>query len=80
MHIPQASRSRSAQEKLSGLEDAQIEDQLAVAAQFVNFDPDSAVLLSNSPPINQICFYGREEWLLKWLLKKLQATGDLGTS
>ena len=61
---------------------APFEDQLIEAAKFVAVDLDELKsskyngeesvkqLLSGSP-------HGREEWLLRWLLKKLQSSLDV---
>ena len=79
----QASKSRVAQEKLVQLEkgSAPFEEQLVEAAKFIgihinNIGKDH--LDEDAPKKQSIrsSVYGKEEWLLKWLLKKLQAPKD----
>jgi len=79
----QASKSRAAQEQLTELEklSAPFEEQLEEAAKFIGVDADTISASSkNGVQIKEQgkdgVYYGREEWLLKWLLKRLQATGD----
>jgi len=79
----QASKSRAAQEKLVQLEkgSAPFEDQLVEAGNFIGvhvdsigrYDLEKETLKSQPVPVS---FCGKEEWLLKWLLKKLQAPKD----
>jgi len=79
----QVSKSRAAQEKLVQLEkgSAPFEDQLVEAANFIGIHVksigrnglDKETLKGQSMPL---LFCGKEEWLLKWLLKKLQAPKD----
>jgi nucleolar pre-ribosomal-associated protein 2 len=60
---------------------APFEELLIEAAKFIGVDPDE---LRSSPNdgIDTIqqpkagIYHGREEWLLRWLLKKLQAPKD----
>jgi nucleolar pre-ribosomal-associated protein 2 len=79
----QASRSRAAQEKLAELEkdSAPFDDQLVEAAKFIGFELEdigrSIVPVSESGGKSKsVLYYGREEWLLRWLLKRLQAPKD----
>lgn len=82
-NILQTSKSRAAQEQLALLEKqaAPFEDQLVEAAKFIGLGLDTICKPAED------CFYeekggsttlyhGREEWLLRWLLKRLQAPGD----
>ncbi|KAL3428237.1 Urb2/Npa2 family protein [Phlyctema vagabunda] len=78
-----ASQSRAAQERLVQLEkdSAPFNDQLAEAAKFVGEDIDhvgrdssSEEYLSGTAKVALL--HGREEWLLRWLVKKLQAPKD----
>ncbi|KAH8596936.1 Urb2/Npa2 family-domain-containing protein [Bisporella sp. PMI_857] len=78
-----ASKSRVAQEKLVQLEksNAPFEDQLQEAAKFLGFDFINAGRVSidafESREKERTCaVFGKEEWLLKWLLKKLQSPKD----
>jgi len=79
----QASTSRAAQEKLAELEkgSAPFEDQLVEAVKFIgggiNFDGKHGFKIDDpGKQPNSAAFHGREEWLLRWLLKKLQAPKD----
>ncbi|KAH7409155.1 Urb2/Npa2 family-domain-containing protein [Cadophora sp. MPI-SDFR-AT-0126] len=83
LDIIMASKSRAAQEQLVLLEKqaAPFEDQLVEAAKFIGLGLDT---LSQSVEdgnfgkegeIN-VLYHGREEWLLRWLLKRLQAPSD----
>ncbi|KAF4636308.1 hypothetical protein G7Y89_g1788 [Cudoniella acicularis] len=86
-----ASQSRAAQEHLVELEKASapFAEQLVEAAQFIGVDLDT--ICKSSSNSEQECtgieeekklkrktavYHGREEWLFKWLLKKLQAEKD----
>jgi nucleolar pre-ribosomal-associated protein 2 len=79
----QTSQSRLAQEKLAELEkgSAPFEDQLHEAAKFIGIDLEdisrsiSGVFDLKEEP-DASTYHGREEWLLIWLLKKLQAPKD----
>ncbi|KUJ15450.1 uncharacterized protein LY89DRAFT_619376 [Mollisia scopiformis] len=78
--IIMASKSRAAQEKLQVLEKeaAPFEDQLVEAANFVGTTLDEVRRLSEDECNKEkssakAIYHGREEWLLRWLLKKLQA-------
>ncbi|ESZ92199.1 hypothetical protein SBOR_7408 [Sclerotinia borealis F-4128] len=81
------SQSRIAQEKLAGLEKASapFEEQIREAGKFVDIDLDKvATVLDYQKHEEKIfkkkcaagSFHGREEWLLRWLLKKLQSSKD----
>ncbi|KAF5874717.1 putative urb2 npa2 family protein [Botrytis fragariae] len=81
------SKSRIAQEKLAGLEKASapFEEQIREAGNFVDIDLDKvATVLDHQKheekAFKKKCaagsFHGREEWLLRWLLKKLQSPKD----
>lgn len=79
----QASKSKKAQEQLAELEklSAPFEDQLVEAARFVSVDLDTILQPEDDEAANissarQGGYFGREEWLLRWLLKKLQAPTD----
>lgn len=79
----QASKSRKAQEQLAELEklSAPFEDQLVEAAKFVSVDLDTILRQAddggeNTSSIGEGGYFGREEWLLRWLLKKLQTPAD----
>ncbi|RDW64953.1 hypothetical protein BP6252_10604 [Coleophoma cylindrospora] len=82
MSFFQAFKSRAAQEKLVQLEKdaAPFEDQLAEAARFIGVTLDE--LYSSNPGFSDgqkstlSALHGREEWLLRWLLKKLQSPKD----
>ncbi|KIN03707.1 hypothetical protein OIDMADRAFT_158460 [Oidiodendron maius Zn] len=78
-----ASKSRAAQEKLAQLEkdSAPFEDQLVEAVKFVGTDVDyigrySAEGFVSEKQSNAGTSHGREEWLLRWLLKRLQSAKD----
>ncbi|KAM0313387.1 hypothetical protein ACHAO8_005484 [Botrytis cinerea] len=81
------SKSRIAQEKLAGLEKASapFEEQIREAGKFVDIDLDKvATVLDHQKHEEKVfrkkcaagSFHGREEWLLRWLLKKLQSPKD----
>ncbi|KAH6672915.1 Urb2/Npa2 family-domain-containing protein [Halenospora varia] len=78
-----ASKSRTAQEQLTKLEKASapFADQLVEAAKFIGVDlntlqsPADVATKTNNGDKSAI-YHGREEWLLRWLLKKLQAGKD----
>jgi nucleolar pre-ribosomal-associated protein 2 len=78
----QASKSRAAQEKLAELEkgSAPFADQLVEAGKFIGADLDyigrSGIETDDSEKQNAAAFHGKEEWLLRWLLKKLQSQKD----
>jgi nucleolar pre-ribosomal-associated protein 2 len=60
---------------------APFEDQLLEAAKFIGIDLDeisrSAAQNLDSEEESSIPFcHGREEWLLRWLLKRLQTQKD----
>lgn len=81
--MSQASKSRAAQQALSELEksSAQFEDQLVEAAKFIGSELDavstSASRQNERKDLKKVpTSHGKEEWLLKWLLKKLQAPKD----
>ena len=74
------STSRAAQEQLSKLAEksSPLEDQLAAACTFVGHnDLDGNLRLHRY--LEKPLYYGRQEWLLRWLLKKLQGTGETGS-
>ncbi len=82
-YILQVSESRIAQGQLTQLEKqfAPFEDQLIEAAKFVGVELDTADgLLKDGSKRKKLSgaakYHGKEEWLLKWLLKKLQAKDD----
>ncbi|KAI9648313.1 hypothetical protein NHQ30_002946 [Ciborinia camelliae] len=81
------SQSRIAQEKLAGLEKASapFEEQIREAGKFVDIDLDKVATVLDyrkheEKSFKKKCaagsFHGREEWLLRWLLKKLQSPKD----
>ena len=79
----QASNSRAAQETLAELEkcSAPFEDQLVEAAKFIGEDLNKIggsadETYDRRAQLKPGAYHGREEWLLKWLLKKLQALKD----
>jgi nucleolar pre-ribosomal-associated protein 2 len=79
----QASNSRAAQEQLSALEKASapFEDQLYEAAKFIGIEISQlGVSLDYSSHRSErskaTVHHGREEWLLRWLLKKMQVAED----
>jgi nucleolar pre-ribosomal-associated protein 2 len=60
---------------------APFEDQLQEAAKFIALDPEDIGKSNNDEEhVNKksktSVLYAKEEWLLKWLLKKLQAPKD----
>ncbi len=80
----QASKSRAAQEHLAELEklSAPFEDQLEEAAKFVGVDLSTIGRYTKNGDEGRVVsttvvYHGREEWLLKWLLKRLQASGGV---
>lgn len=85
--IKQNSQSRIAQEKLAGLEKASapFEEQIREAGKFVDIDLDKVATVLDYQKYEEKAFkkkcaagsfHGREEWLLRWLLKKLQSPKD----
>ncbi|KAK0110723.1 hypothetical protein ONS96_002322 [Cadophora gregata f. sp. sojae] len=78
------SKSRAAQEQLALLEKqaAPFEDQLVEAAKFIGLGLDTVCQSSKAGSSGGeeeervVSYYGREEWLLRWLLKRLQAPSD----
>ncbi|CZT47560.1 uncharacterized protein RSE6_08135 [Rhynchosporium secalis] len=75
-----ASKSRMAQEQLALLEKqaAPFEDQLVEAAKFIGLGLNKICDIeqtefSHSEGARHVIYHGREEWLLRWLLKRLQA-------
>ncbi|QSZ29781.1 hypothetical protein DSL72_004298 [Monilinia vaccinii-corymbosi] len=81
------SQSRIAQEKLAGLEKASapFEEQIREAGKFVDIDLDKVATVLDYQKYEEKAFqkkcatgsfHGREEWLLRWLLKKLQSPKD----
>ena len=80
----QTSKSRAAQERLAELEklSAPFEEQLEEAAKFVGVDLNTISgskqdEVETSEKTSAAIYHGREEWLLKWLLKRLQTPGDV---
>ena len=78
-----ASKSRAAQERLAELEklSAPFEEQLEEAAKFVGVDLSAICRYMQgeaeaAEKPSTAVYHGREEWLIKWLLKRLQASGD----
>lgn len=74
----QVSKSKKAQEQLAELEklSAPFEDQLIEAAKFVGQDIEAIAqslddTTENGKDKATVQYFGREEWLLRWLLKKL---------
>lgn len=75
--------SRTAQEQLAQLEKASapFTDQLVEATKFIGVDlgtiqrPAEAATKKRKEDKSMV-YYAREEWLLRWLLKKLQAGKD----
>ena len=78
--ILQASQSRVAQEALTGLEkrSAPFEEQLSEAWKFIGLSAGSTFDFKEeiSKIYEEYKYHGREEWLLRWLLKKLQSPKD----
>lgn len=77
------SKSRVAQEQLVLLEKqaAPFDDQLVEASRFIGVDLDVPRAsepneLERDGRLNAAAYHGREEWLLRWLLKRLQAPKD----
>ncbi|TAQ83921.1 hypothetical protein B7494_g7755 [Chlorociboria aeruginascens] len=75
------SKSRIAQERLTELENASapFEDQLVEAAKFIGVDLSSIGRFpdgGNNGDVKGTASHGREAWLLRWLLKKLQSPKD----
>ncbi|PVH78171.1 hypothetical protein DL98DRAFT_590499 [Cadophora sp. DSE1049] len=77
------SKSRAAQEQLALLEKqaAPFEDQLVEAAKFIGLGLDTICQSAEDGTVGKereraVLFHGREEWLLRWLLKRLQAPSD----
>ncbi|KAK6585951.1 hypothetical protein PZA11_001008 [Diplocarpon coronariae] len=77
------SKSRAAQEQLALLEKkaAPFEDQLVEAAKFIGIGLDAVKKPADDTlgrPDGQkfATYHGREEWSLRWLLKRLQAPAD----
>jgi len=81
MQSSQASTSRLAQEKLAELEKASapFHDQLAEAAKFIGVDLEALGRVTNGDfeERPEGLSHGREEWLLRWLLKKLQSQDNI---
>ncbi|CAG8960652.1 hypothetical protein HYFRA_00013530 [Hymenoscyphus fraxineus] len=78
-----ASKSRAAQEQLATLEKASAPfiDQLTEAAKFIGEDLEAVGRpgkdsVETEKLSKTVSYHGREEWLLRWLLKKLQAPKD----
>ncbi|RFU34601.1 hypothetical protein B7463_g1738, partial [Scytalidium lignicola] len=78
-----SSHSRAAQEKLAELENASApyEQQLVEAAKFIGVDlytieKEGNDILESANKSKVSVFHAREEWLLRWLLKKLQSPKD----
>ncbi|KAH8820032.1 Urb2/Npa2 family-domain-containing protein [Xylogone sp. PMI_703] len=78
-----SSQSRAAQEKLAELENvsAPYEHQLLEAAKFIGVDlyaigKESSNVSKEADKYRFSAFHAREEWLLRWLLKKLQSPKD----
>lgn len=78
--VPQA---RGAQEKLGELEKASapFHEQILEAARFLSVDIGRITNYSGIGENDRGSgkLHGREEWVLRWLLKKLQAAGADGT-
>jgi len=79
----QASQSREAQEQLVKLEKASAPfgEQLLEAARFVGvtldtIGRDAKTDHGEEKKRKAAVYHGREEWLLRWLLKKLQTPKD----
>ncbi|EKD14023.1 uncharacterized protein L3040_007970 [Drepanopeziza brunnea f. sp. 'multigermtubi'] len=77
------STSRAAQEQLALLEKqaAPFGDQLVEAAKFIGVGLDTIQKCRNggeegAEDRKSVAYHGREEWLLRWLLKRLQAPKD----
>lgn len=76
------SNSRIAQENLTELEkrSAPFKDQLHEAWKFIGISPGSPTQskaeADDSKRYGGFLYHGREEWLLRWLLKKLQSQKD----
>ena len=79
-YVSQTSKSRAAQEQLALLEKqaAPFEDQLVEAAKFIGLGLDTFCQSAEDGKEGEraILYHGREEWLLRWLLKRLQAPSD----
>ncbi|KAL2068761.1 hypothetical protein VTL71DRAFT_15099 [Oculimacula yallundae] len=78
-----ASKSRAAQEQLALLEKqaAPFEDQLVEAAKFIGLGLETVCDIEQNGATgiegeSHSLYHGREEWLLRWLLKRLQAPSD----
>ncbi|CZR58084.1 uncharacterized protein PAC_07974 [Phialocephala subalpina] len=78
-----ASKSRTAQEKLQELEKgaAPFQEQLGEAAKFIGTTLDGLRRSSEDGSKGEgssgsVVYHGREAWLLRWLLKRLQAPKD----
>ncbi|KAE8452486.1 hypothetical protein EG329_000388 [Mollisiaceae sp. DMI_Dod_QoI] len=81
--IIMASKSRAAQEQLQVLEKeaGSFEEQLSEAAKFIGTSLDGLRRFPDNeserdPSSKIVVSHGREEWLLRWLLKRLQAPKD----
>jgi nucleolar pre-ribosomal-associated protein 2 len=79
----QASNSRTAQEKLSALgkANAPFEHQLHEAMKFIGIEICQLGIglehaTHKSERLKEVVYHGREEWLLRWLLKKMQVPED----
>ncbi len=60
---------------------APFDEQLVEAAKFVGLGLNDIRRISDDDIArdgqrNVVLYHGREEWLLRWLLKKLQGPGD----
>jgi nucleolar pre-ribosomal-associated protein 2 len=73
----QASKSKIAQERLASLEKASapFEDQLIEGAKFIGVDLETVRRTSFDSDTSR-AYHGREEWLLRWILKKLADKKD----
>jgi nucleolar pre-ribosomal-associated protein 2 len=79
--LSQTSKSRAAQESLAGLEKASapFETKLEEAWKFIGSESGHSRRPANQdaePAVKYSAFHGREEWLLRWLLKNLQSPKD----
>lgn len=71
--------SGTLQETLFKLDSADVpfSVHLAEACQIIGFDADDVRASSRERPSSRSSFTPREDWILKWLLKKFQSTsGD----
>lgn len=76
----QTSKSRATQEQLALLEKqpAPFEDQLVEATKFIGIGLNDIGRPADGvqEESKAVLYHGREEWLLRWLLKRLQAPSD----